>query len=993
MPGFGSGPFGHQPFGEWKWSRRVLFEYIPELYKQLDAENGGFLELFGESLRPSYDNLRRKIRDMLHAREPLLVRTQYDSVERLRLGPVLGAKGAIEQRGVTGLVDGIQQFSAATARFRVSDVGKDLFVSGSMFAQNNRSVSIVRVVNNTTVLTDPQLAVDVGPLRWEVRTAVEVPTDRVTVEVRSGDISEMTPGWLLFDGFADFTVLSRRQFKIPADERQYLTEQEGVDGAIDNLGRFMAASAVLDQSDVGKRITLVGSTLPDNNGKAEITKVVVVAPGDVRAELDADPAFVQDANLTWAILPHSEIDLVGTVAPKGVIEQEGVDLQITVSGLTTATVVAPSASLEANDVGKLLTLRGSTAVPTNDGTYEVLAILSSTSATVVQRTPIPLTVETLNELTWELRTPTGLGDFTQVDARAPSMITSLAPDFGIDIDTQESEDRQRSWVKNVSQWIDLKGTHEGYRIIAAISGFDVVTFQLFRVGPGLFDTIPDANEYEVGEAGIGRAGIDGTVSQTMAFRYRLTSPTATFVPTDASRLIRIRNAATPSNNKLLTIDSVIDANTVEFALGDTFSLPEANNAALQWTIIRLYTDLAPTLPLYDEIDNDLLETIVNTTSGGSLFYQVDRYCWEDGFDATVHIDTVSVTTLSPGVHRLSIVGSAAFPVAPEVILKIGHWQLVVLQVTDSGTGFSISGATPDMLLTDATAAFTDAIVGQWVTITGATTPANNGTFLVTAVVSGTVLQYFNGLGVGEAFPGTYQLLSEVRYFVDTIPVLTAALAPGFATGTGDSLSKLGNVVTITDAAAAFVAGMVGQHILIAGATTPDNDGIFVVTEFVSATQIRFKNPSGVTEAFAGTWSVGFGIYTFNVSAAAPPTTPGPALFRYVCPTLLTCDYCAASKVFALVEPTAELLAEGGVSVERLLERVVARVEEVTPAHVELIIRYRQSVTASLNLTASVEPHEIDAVLLAPLTAFYDEIPGDEITADTALIATIEPTMV
>jgi hypothetical protein len=186
--------------------------------------------------------------------------------------------------------------------------------------------------------------------------------------------------------------------------------------------------------------------------------------------------------------------------------------------------------------------------------------------------------------------------------------------------------------------------------------------------------------------------------------------------------------------------------------------------------------------------------------------------------------------------------------------------------------------------------------------------------------------------------------------------------------------------------------MVGRHILIVGATTPGNNGIFVVTAYVSATQIKFKNPSGATEAFAGTWSVGLGIYTFNLSTAVPPASPGPAKFRYVCAPQLTCDYCGASKVFALIEATDSLLAETGTSVERVLERVLSRMAEVTPAHVELIVRYRTSLSASLNLTASIEAESVDESILAPLSAFYDEIDGDEIVADTVLTATIEPTM-
>jgi hypothetical protein len=976
----------------------VLFEYIPEIYKLQDAESGGLLELFSESLRPSFDGLRRKIRDFIELRDPLLVRTQYDEVTRLRLGPPLGVKGTVEQRGVTASVNAVQQFVAPTARFKVSDVGKELFVSGSAFSQNNRRTTITSVINPTTVVTDPLLVVDTGPLRWELRTKVVPPTDRVTVEVRAGYVDVVTPGWLLFDGFADFTVIGRRQFKLPVSvvsaDKQLLTEQEGLDGEIDAFGRFMSDTVQLDQQDVGKKLVLSGSTTPEHNDTFEITRVVVIAPGDVRAEIDATTVLAADQGLTWAILPYAELDLQNTVSPRSVIEQEGVGLTITVSGGTDATVVAPTASFLAGDVGKLLSLRGSTALPSNDGIYEVVTVVSATTAKIEQRSPV-LLVEIINTLTWELRPASTLGDLTQVDVRAPSMIIDLAPDFGIEVDEQEGEDRQRSWVKNVSQWIELKGTHDGYRIIGAISGFDVTTVALFRFSTGLFDTIPDDHEFEVGETGAGRFGTNGTLSQAPSLKYRLTSPTALFAPTDVGRQIRIRNAAIAGNNKLYTIDIVVSATVVEFLITDIATLPDANNGALSWNIVRLYTDLPPFLPVYDEVKNDLLEDIVDVTSGGFLDYNADKYCWEDDFDATAHIEVSAVATISPGVHRVSVYGTLAFPTTPEVVLATGHWLFVSLVAGATSTGDNFTGIAPTITLNDATgAAFTDADIGKWIGITGATTPANNGVFLVTAVPSATSLTFFNGLGVSEAFPGTWQLYTENDFFLDSVPVLTGALAaPPITSGTGDAFTKAGSIITLTDAAGLFLASHVGKHILIAGSTTAGNNGVFVVTTFVGATQIKYVNAAGFAEPYGGAWSIGLALYSFNIASAVPPGAPTPGKLRYECPVQLTCDYCAASKVFALIEATDELLSEGGVAVERLLERVLLRMEDVTPIHVELITRFRASISASLTLLATIDPHDIAALLLAPLSAYYDDIFGDDIAADIVLHATIEPTIV
>ena len=73
----------------------------------------------------------------------------------------------------------------------------------------------------------------------------------------------------------------------------------------------------------------------------------------------------------------------------------------------------------------------------------------------------------------------------------------------------------------------------------------------------------------------------------------------------------------------------------------------------------------------------------------------------------------------------------------------------------TGTGDTIGGAAPDMTLTDSGAAFTAQDVGRYITLVGSTTPANDGSFLISAFTSSTVITYQNAAGVAEAFTGTY----------------------------------------------------------------------------------------------------------------------------------------------------------------------------------------------------------------------------------------------
>jgi hypothetical protein len=59
--------------------------------------------------------------------------------------------------------------------------------------------------------------------------------------------------------------------------------------------------------------------------------------------------------------------------------------------------------------------------------------------------------------------------------------------------------------------------------------------------------------------------------------------------------------------------------------------------------------------------------------------------------------------------------------------------------------------------------------------------------------------------------------------------------------------------------------------------------------------------------------------------------------------------------------------------------MLERIEDVRPAHVELVIRFVQEVEASLNLSAQV--CAVASLLIAPLTAHYDTVSMDIIVDD------------
>lgn len=75
----------------------------------------------------------------------------------------------------------------------------------------------------------------------------------------------------------------------------------------------------------------------------------------------------------------------------------------------------------------------------------------------------------------------------------------------------------------------------------------------------------------------------------------------------------------------------------------------------------------------------------------------------------------------------------------------------------TGTGDSFAVSAGVVTLTDAGATWTSDDIGDFITIAGSTSPANDGTFLIESVPTGTTLTYTNASGVTEAYPGTWTI--------------------------------------------------------------------------------------------------------------------------------------------------------------------------------------------------------------------------------------------
>jgi len=167
--GFGHNPFGSSSYGEWEWSRYIFWDLIPEDVRSPDVDYGGYLELYMDGIRGPFDRIRIKIKDLRDLRDPLNIRTQYDETTVIRLGDEITPTGPLEQQGIDGVVQSFGTFKSETASFNENDRGKLLEITRSTISTNNQTYTIAAVISPKSVVTEPLIALDTGPLHWEMR--------------------------------------------------------------------------------------------------------------------------------------------------------------------------------------------------------------------------------------------------------------------------------------------------------------------------------------------------------------------------------------------------------------------------------------------------------------------------------------------------------------------------------------------------------------------------------------------------------------------------------------------------------------------------------------------------------------------------------------------------------------------------------------------------------------------------------------------------------
>lgn len=932
MPGFGSGPFGKQPAGRWGWSRAVLYESIPEIYRSADAENGNLLEKYTQGQQYSFDNLRQHVDEIPALRDPFTVRTAYSERSFFTLGKQVFPSSSVEQAGALGRVFSTGTFTSQdrTTRFSPADIGKQLVIKRSNVPSNNhQTFTISSIVSDREVYTDPLIAIDSGPLRWEMRSKVDLVAGEVEVELRGGDPRLLEIGWDIFDGAQQYPIVSRQMYWQSPEDNQQLNEREAPDGTIDTAGTLGSPSYAFQHTDIGKVVFIAGPTeaegglyeiydvvngravfgrleIPGANGNpfgkvgyayaptadrvvtisheyvvgpdlplvvsyqsdarnqqrfditvtlaTDSSQAVISTPAQVAAAINAHEIvsrFVEayvpvtdgpattvglfdrtpiigkrlaptTAPVFWALRPFARITIQGDL-PLGVVDAENYDLTIPPDAVgdplhptaTTTRVFSSASPFKLGDVGKLLTIHGSTVG--NDGTYEIRSVSSSGDTATL----LAYLRSDTDPRYWERRTapiirPEPLRTNPQnyeVIANALPLIDILAKDFGITVDTQQIETRQRAWVRQVSQWIATKGTAQSIEEIAHLSGFDVEIDQLFTVEalPNMGGISTTGYDFLfIGDPG--RIRYTGTLSSSGGYAI-FTDPTQSFAPGDVNRVLSIANSgASPSNTNYWSISDVLSPTSVRLyqpsiggSLGPVLPInfTEPNNGSLFSTVGQLYSDVQPSYLLMDDVEVDYL---------------------------SVMADVLAVPeTARPGIDRLCslnpvVVGSAA--AVPGALSACGGSTIVGVSSVDN---------------------------------------------VHTVTVQGDDLSVFIG--------GGWKLTDSAgtELFVDSVPSLLFSGAPVPVTYTDLD----GNIQTVD--------------------TYPN------------------------------------ALYDITVVSTTPPTT-GPVAFTYICTITETCGNCASYRVLITLT-AAEVLSEGSLANDNAFARVALRIEDTLPAHVEPIYNF------------------------------------------------------
>ncbi len=211
-----------------------------------------------------------------------------------------------------------------------------------------------------------------------------------------------------------------------------------------------------------------------------------------------------------------------------------------------------------------------------------------------------------------------------------------------------------------------------------------------------------------------------------------------------------------------------------------------------------------------------------TYTNAAAIAETSSFAWsiEDGDTGTILLDCHSQFTRNP------------ITTGPNAKIIGGTIERPTSTIDAAGIGDVFTLASTTVTLTDAAGRFLPSHHGKIVTVAGATSGANDGAFRITYINSQQI-SWTNAAGVAEYFTGNWWIANGER--------------AGFGAGVGAQVFAAG-YVTLTAAESAFASTDVGKCIRLEG-------GCFPISEYISATQVKYENAGGSSASFSGLWTV------------------------------------------------------------------------------------------------------------------------------------------
>lgn len=431
---------------------------------------------------------------------------------------------------------------------------------------------------------------------------------------------------------------------------------------------------------------------------------------------------------------------------------------------------------------------------------------------------------------------TGVSPTGDAILQPPPLMGLFGEDFDVTIDHHDPEVFQRSMVRNAWQLYGMKGAQKAYDVVGKMAGYEVIALPLWRINP-VPAAIPASHIFEM-PVGSGRYFTDYPPARPI-----FDAVAGDVVPLDMfcwEEPDWTTDGITPPPGPLP------DGTLVQDALGSYtqgLSITATTNlGGGLWRItVNGGTDLWPIASFgqwyatFTDIGADAgqfwLESNPVDLGGGSWTFEVMAGT-APSFGATVNLDYECQEETTCDYCKASFIRVEIRPTEilnePEALLdgileRLRDRILVIVPIhVRIADIVHIVGPAPVLV----------GVAGQHLIVTGTQQRA---------LFAYAPVGYFFDHHAADV------LVLDPAHMVVT-PTLTVS-------GSGDTIGGAAPAMTLTDAAGGFAPWMVGKTIILAGATTPANDGSFIIVGYASPTQISYTNGVGVAEAFPGTWSV------------------------------------------------------------------------------------------------------------------------------------------